>query len=346
VLPVGISFLTFQEMGYTVDVYRRQMRAAPSLLDYLLFVSYFPHLVAGPIQRSSHLLRQLQSPRMPTAQGVYSGALLILWGLFKKVVVADNLAPYVDAVYAHPAHHSGPTLAFATYLFAFQIYCDFCGYSEMAVGMARIMGIDLIFNFRAPYLSPNIKEFWRRWHISLSTWFRDYLYIPLGGNRVGPARDVVNIMVVFLVSGLWHGANWTFVVWGGLHGVYLAVYRLFGGTPTRRTSPFRRLVSTIITFQLVVLAWVFFRASSMSAALSVLHGFFRPGPFFFDPVLPNGLVPLFLLIGVELLIEPETFDEWVLKRAGWLHVPVAVGLAYAIVLFAAQQGAQFIYFQF
>jgi D-alanyl-lipoteichoic acid acyltransferase DltB (MBOAT superfamily) len=225
ILPLGISFFTFQSMAYTFDVYRRKVAPAAHLLDYLVYVSFFPQMVAGPIERSTNLLVRLERPRTLSPQQIYSGGLLFLWGLFKKIAVADNLAVYVNAVYGNADNHARSTLAVATCLFAFQIYCDFSGYTDMAIGLSRIMGIELAPNFRTPYFSQSIQEFWQRWHISLSSWFRDYVYIPLGGSRASEPRVIFNIMTVFLLSGLWHGANWTFVVWGGLHGFYLVVTR-------------------------------------------------------------------------------------------------------------------------
>lgn len=344
-LPVGISFLTFQEMGYTVDVYRNQIKPARSLWTYLLFVSYFPHLVAGPIQRSGHLLGQLERTRSVSAERVYSGLVLMLWGLFKKVAVADNLGPYVDAVYANPERHSGLSLAFATYLFAFQIYCDFCGYSDMAVGMSRILGIDLIYNFRTPYLATGLREFWRRWHISLSTWFRDYMYIPLGGNQCSRRRDAFNIMVVFLVSGLWHGANWTFVIWGALHGAYLVCERFLAGRPSHPRG-IARWLRIAATFNLVTLAWIFFRANSVQQAFQVLRGLGRGGALFWDPLVANGLVGLAILAIVEVAKEPLQSDEWFVRRPAWAQLAASVTLFFSLLLFGSQHGAQFIYFQF
>lgn len=220
-LPVGISFYTFQTLSYSIDVYRGKQKPERHLGIFALYVSFFPQLVAGPIERSTRLLPQFFEKHEFDAARVTSGLRLVLWGFFKKLVIADRLAVYVTAVYSDPAAYNAPTLVLATYFFAFQIYCDFSGYSDIAIGTARVMGYDLMRNFRRPYFAASIAEFWQRWHISLSSWFRDYLYIPLGGNRVAWWRWYVNLFIVFLVSGLWHGANWTFMVWGGLHGMYL-----------------------------------------------------------------------------------------------------------------------------
>ena len=222
-LPVGISFYTFQTLSYTIDVYRGEREPERHLGRFALYVSFFPQLVAGPIERSTHLLPELRAARPFDLDRVLSGLLLFAWGLFKKLVIADRAAAFVDAVYADPERFQGPTIIVATYLFAFQIYADFSGYSDMAVGSARVMGIELMENFDRPYAARSITDFWRRWHISLSTWFRDYLYIPLGGNRVVPRRRLFNVLVVFVLSGLWHGASWTFVAWKAYHSVLFAL---------------------------------------------------------------------------------------------------------------------------
>jgi alginate O-acetyltransferase complex protein AlgI len=343
-LPVGISFLTFQEMGYTIDVYRREMAPARSLRDYLLFVSYFPHLVAGPIQRSAHLLRQLEQPRAPRVDQIHSGVILLLCGLFRKVVVADNLAPYIDAIFNKPDHNSGKSLLFATYLFAFQIYCDFAGYSEMAVGMSRLLGIELIYNFRSPYLASDFRDFWRRWHVSLSTWFRDYVFIPLGGSRLGLRRELLNLFLVFLVSGLWHGANWTFVVWGALHGGYLALQRV--ALRKRPTGSLGRFVSWFVTFNLVVVAWVFFRATSVTHAWVILRGFAHPGPLYWYPPLASGLIGLALMTAGEVAARGGPIDAWVVCRRPPLQLAICLTMVFALLLLGVRAGAQFIYFQF
>ena len=222
-LPVGISFYTFQTLSYTIDVYRGRIEPERHLGRFALYVAFFPQLVAGPIERAGRLLPQVTRMASPNTDQIVSGLRLALWGFFKKVVIADRLALVVDQVYGNPADQSGITWLIGTYFFAFQIYCDFSGYSDIAIGVARLLGFDLMKNFRVPYSASSLREFWGRWHISLSTWFRDYVYIGLGGNRVQLGRWIANILVTFLVSGLWHGANWTFVVWGGLHGAYLVI---------------------------------------------------------------------------------------------------------------------------
>ena len=277
-LPVGISFYTFQTMSYVIDVYRRETKPERHLGRFALYVAFFPQLVAGPIERPNHLLPQFRECHAFDYDRVTSGLSLMLWGFIKKSVIADRLALAVEPVYANPEAHSGPVLALATLFFAYQIYCDFSGYTDIALGSAQVMGVRLMDNFQRPFAAISVAEFWRRWHISLSTWFRDYLYIPLGGNRVRAARWAVNILLVFLICGLWHGANWTFVVWGGLHGSYLVLGRLT--TPWRRvlfapiekrTPCLRHAMRVLTTFLLVTFAWIFFRADSLSDALAIVR---------------------------------------------------------------------------
>lgn len=287
-LPVGISFYTFQALGYTIDVYRKDIKPEKNLLRYALFVSFFPQLVAGPIERSKNLLGQMHEVHFFDGERVKNGVLLMLWGFFQKVVIADRIALCVTNVYDNYTDYTGLQIAMATALFAVQIYCDFAGYSDIAVGAAQVMGFRLMQNFRAPYFSESVAEFWRRWHISLSSWLRDYIYIPLGGSRCGQLRKYVNVMVTFLVSGLWHGASWNYVVWGGLNGFYQVI-----GDKTasiRRSIQKKckvnteclsyRLFRMLVTFLLVDFAWLFFRAESMKTALRMIwHGIHTIGPF-------------------------------------------------------------------
>ena len=273
-LPVGISFYTFQVLSYSIDMYRGDGEPEKHLGIFALYVAFFPQLVAGPIERSTHLLPQFHKDKVFDYKRVTDGLKLMLWGFFKKVVIADRLALVVDRVYSEPTRYTGLPLVIATYFFAFQIYCDFSGYSDIAIGGAQVMGYDLMSNFRRPYFSRSVSEFWRRWHISLSSWFRDYLYIPLGGSRVGKPRLGLNLLVTFLVSGLWHGANWTFVIWGALHGSYLVLSTwtasLRGEISTilylNKFPKVRELVRVMVTFHLVLFAWIFFRADSISDA--------------------------------------------------------------------------------
>lgn len=277
-LPVGISFYTFQALSYTIDVYRGEVEPERNFFRYALFVSFFPQLVAGPIERSKNLLGQLHERHSFDPDQARDGLLLMLWGMFEKIVVADRLAILVDYVYQNYADLPGAAVVLATVLFAFQIYCDFGGYSHIAMGAAQVMGFRLMENFRQPYLAKSVAEFWRRWHISLSTWFRDYLYIPMGGNRKGRGRKYLNTMVTFLVSGLWHGASWSFVVWGGLNGAYQVIGEILAPARERvcqllridRGLPFWGLLRTVFTFCLVDFTWLFFRANSLSTAYRML----------------------------------------------------------------------------
>ncbi|MBK8047640.1 MAG: MBOAT family protein [Anaerolineales bacterium] len=264
ILPVGISFYTFESMSYTIDVYRGTLKPTKKFLDYALFIAYFPHLVAGPINRAHDFIPQIVKPRKVTTQLFVSGVTLILIGLFRKVVIADAIGPHVDEIFANPGGHSSPELIMGVYLFALQIYCDFAGYTDIARGSSRLFGIEMMRNFNQPYFSASITEFWRRWHISLSTWLRDYLYIPLGGNRKGRIRTYVNLMITMLLGGLWHGAAWNFVIWGGLQGAFLIVDHLLGvqvpkyPEATKFKWDWRRIAGVAITLQLVMLSWIFF----------------------------------------------------------------------------------------
>ncbi len=278
-LPVGISFYTFQTLSYTIDVYRGKLAPERHFGIFALYVSFFPQLVAGPIERATRLLPQFHERMHFDQARVASGLRLILWGMFKKVVIADRLALYVNEVYNAPGEHAALTLLIATYFFAFQIYCDFSGYSDIAIGVARVLGFDLMQNFQQPYMARSIASFWRRWHISLSTWFRDYVYIPLGGSRVPQWRWYSNLLIVFLVSGLWHGAAWHFVVWGLLHGVLVVLELALSGATLWRAKRQGHeqawrppaTVSIVVTFHLVLITWIFFRANTLADAWLVLQ---------------------------------------------------------------------------
>ena len=269
-LPVGISFYTFQTLSYVADVYKGKIKAERNLIVYATFVSFFPQLVAGPIERSANLLPQIKRENHFDYNVAWEGILLITWGLYKKLVIADNLAIWVDKVYGNVSHYQGFSLLLATLFFTFQIYCDFSGYTDIARGSAKLLNIELMENFRSPYFAIGFKDFWSRWHISLSTWFRDYVYIPLGGNRVSKMRHAFNLLITFLISGLWHGANWTFVLWGGIHGIGLLCENYFA---KRKKNSFR-LLSVFVTFSLVMLAWVFFRSANIQNAVYVFNHMF------------------------------------------------------------------------
>jgi len=361
ILPVGISFYTFQTLSYTIDIYRRQFKPTKDPIAFFAFVAFFPQLVAGPIERASNLLPQFLKNRNFSAEYAISGLRLMLWGFFKKVVIADRLAEYVDIVYSTPGEFQGIPLIIATFFFALQIYCDFSGYSDIAIGVARLFGFDLMTNFRTPYFATSLRDFWQRWHISLSTWFRDYVYIPLGGNRVGDMRKIYNLMITFLVSGLWHGANWTFVIWGGIHGLILSIETLF-----RKSKPFDivpNLIKGLFIFTIVCLAWVFFRANNVADAFLIFKNTFSGlGTQLTDPVaLENALrafipslqefknvaISLILFGVVEVFLYNKSFHQLIDK---W-KTPFRWGFYYLIVFWimyfgAFNRAAQFIYFQF
>lgn len=282
ILPVGISFYTFHGLSYVIDIYKGRIKPERNYIDYALFVSFFPLLVAGPIERATHLLPQIRAKRTFDYARAVDGLRQILWGLFKKVAIADNCAEFVNRIFSNYGSYHGSTLLLGAVFFAFQIYCDFSGYSDIAIGTARLFGIDLLRNFAFPYFSRDIAEFWRRWHISLSTWFRDYLYIPLGGSKGSMTMKVRNILIIFLVSGFWHGANWTFIVWGLLNAIYILPSILFKSNRDhldivargRNFPSVKELLSMILTFGLTVLAWIFFRAESVTQALKYLSRIF------------------------------------------------------------------------
>jgi len=357
ILPPGISFYTFQEVAYIVDVYKRKLKASDSLVEYALFISLFPHLIAGPIQRPSHLLPQVQRPREFNENNFFDGIMLILQGLFRKCVIADNCALLANAAFAGHMGHNLWAVMIGTYAFAWQIYGDFSGYSDIARGAAQLLGFHFMVNFRQPYLATTLQDFWRRWHISLSSWLRDYLYIPLGGSAHGERKTYRNLLLTMLLGGLWHGANWTFVVWGGIHGGFLAVERyahgLFGWSRSKKdedaiTGSWRSVwLKRILLFQLVCLAWVFFRAQSISAAAYFLNGLtdlsWRPEYLAAFEFLAMFSVPLLLL---DLLLE-RSDEEYVFQhRSPVFRTTVAMGIVTAIALFSANQANAFIYFQF
>ena len=349
-LPVGISFYTFQAVGYSIDVYRGTIRAEKSFSTYALFVSFFPQLVAGPIERASNLLPQFHVEHNFDADDVTEGIKQMVWGFFMKLCVADILSSYVDAVYNNVANHNGTSMLLATFFFAFQIYCDFAGYSNIAIGAARVMGFRLMENFRQPYLSLSIKEFWRRWHISLSSWFTDYLYIPLGGNRVKYGRHLANLMITFLVSGLWHGANWTFVLWGALHGTYLIlenIFRKYVYAPKNETV-ISRLFSNLICFVLVCFAWIFFRSNTIEDSFLIVKTILTtPGPLFVDKgTFVYGFAALVILIAKDIRDAFGLRIHFMHSKSVIISAASVVFLVVYIMLFGALSAGSFIYFQF
>lgn len=356
ILPVGISFYTFQTLSYTIDVYRKKLKPTHDPLAFFAFVSFFPQLVAGPIERATNLLPQFYSLKKFDYESAKDGMRQILWGLFKKIVIADNCAEYANQIFNNSGEYSGSTLVLGALFFTFQIYGDFSGYSDIAIGTARLFGFNLMKNFAFPYFSRDIAEFWRRWHISLSTWFRDYVYIPLGGSRGSTLMQVRNVFIIFIVSGFWHGANWTFIVWGALNAIYFLPLLLLKKNRTnlgevaegRYFPTFKEFTSIGITFSLTVLAWIFFRAESLSHAFTYIATIFTSTLFAIPAILP---IKLFLLLLFFLIV------EW-LGRTGeyaisnlenslnrWLRWPLYYGIIVLIVFYGGNQQT-FIYFQF
>ncbi|MEK6858826.1 MAG: MBOAT family O-acyltransferase [Nanoarchaeota archaeon] len=361
-LPIGLSFHTFQAMSYTIEVYRKNQAAERHFGIFSLYVLFFPQLVAGPIERPQNLLHQFREKHSFDAERTWSGLRLMLWGFFKKVVIADRVAVLVDTVYASPSAYQGAPLILATLFFAVQIYCDFSGYTDIAIGSARIMGFKLMENFRRPYYARSIAEFWKRWHISLSSWFRDYVYIPLGGNRVAVPRWYLNLFVVFLVSGLWHGASWTFVIWGGLHGAYLVIGLMTARFRTtlkeriglNRIAWLNATVQITITTVLASFAWIFFRATNVSDAFYVVRHLFSGlavgftganlGMSIWEIIIALGAIALMEI--VQLVQEREGKKEFILKLPRWIRATLYIGLILIILLFGVFERRQFIYFQF
>lgn len=363
-LPVGISFYTFQSLSYSIDVYRGEKTPEHHLGKFALYVAFFPQLVAGPIERSVRLLPQFDKPVSFDYDRVISGLRLMLWGFFKKLVIADRVAIYVNEVYNHPAEYQGLVLIIATYFFAVQIYCDFSGYSDIAIGAARVMGYDLMTNFRQPYFSRSISEFWKRWHISLSTWFKDYLYIPLGGNRVDKSRWYFNLFMVFLISGLWHGANWTFVFWGALHGLYL-VFAIISANLRENLAKLsglgnlpwlRNALKVFVTYHLVWFAWIFFRANSISDAFLIIERMLMLdissdalGNISLTLGTGEFLIAIAFIAFMEMVHLFQTrisLQQWFTARPLYFRWLVYYTLLLSITLFGVFSRSEFIYFQF
>jgi D-alanyl-lipoteichoic acid acyltransferase DltB (MBOAT superfamily) len=357
ILPVGISFYTFHTLSYTIDVYRRRFEPTRDMVAFFLFVSIFPLAMAGPIERASNLLPQIYRKRKFDYDLAVDGLRQILWGLFKKAVIADNCAIYVNTIFSDPSSQSGSTLAFGAIMFAFQIYGDFSGYSDMALGVGKLLGFRFLANFSVPYFSRDIAEFWRRWHISLNTWFRDYLYIPLGGSRGSRWQVVRNTFAIFLISGLWHGANWTFVVWGGFHAL-LFLPSILGGRNRRYTDTvaegrklptLREIVQMGLTFLLVTIGWIFFRAETIGQAWEYIVGIVSSPTLFSIPAMQDNRLYIFILI--LIIIEwigrawPHPLGHMLVGRKRWVRYVVYNFIIIMIILFAGQT-QQFIYFQF
>jgi alginate O-acetyltransferase complex protein AlgI len=350
ILPIGLSFHTFQSMAYTIEVYRGKQKAERHLGYFANYVLFFPQMVAGPIERYDRLGNQLQKVQVFLYDNFAKGFRLILLGFFAKMAIADNLATIVNEVYKDPAGHSSVHVAMAIVFFSFQIYADFYGYSLIAMGAAKMLGIDLMENFRTPYLGKNIDDFWKRWHISLTTWFRDYLYIPLGGNRVKLLRWCLNIMIVFVISGLWHGANWTFVIWGFLHGLLYLVERATNKVFKINTESGNVLFNffrTIKTFVLVSFIWIFFRAESLQKVKEIIKAFLRnlhvKDELRIDPKIWGLLV---VFIAFDLLLFNKRIDNWLSEKAIYVRWGVYAVLLFAVMAMGGVENVPFIYFQF
>lgn len=370
-LPVGISFYIFQALGYTMDVYRGTTKAVKNLFRYMLFVAFFPQLVAGPIERSGNLLGQFDEKHTFDTERIKKGLLIMLWGLFMKIVIADNVAVYINSVYDNYMAYTGVEIILATVLFAFQIYCDFGGYSYLAIGSAKVLGFRLMENFHAPYQAVSVRDFWKRWHISLTGWFRDYLYIPLGGNRKGKLRKYINIFIIFFVSGMWHGAAWSYIIWGALNGVYMIVGEAGTGIRSRIKKWLKvdesrfsyRLGCGLTTFALVDFAWLFFRASSVGSAFRIIRQMIvsLQFPQLFGLAVNRmgftmqqlaALTIAFLLLAVVDIKKNKGEDvaALVLKQGIWFRWLVYIGLLFMIMTYGAYgldyAQTEFIYFQF
>lgn len=374
-LPVGISFYTFQALGYVIDIYRGDIEAEKNFVRYALFVSFFPQLVAGPIERSKNLLSQMkniENIKLWNARRVSSGAILMVWGFFMKMVIADRVSLLVNTVFDNYRMYGSTELILAVIGFTIQIYCDFGSYSLIAIGAAKIMGFDLMENFNTPYFSRNIRDFWNRWHISLSTWFKDYLYIPLGGNRRGNIRKAINTMIVFLVSGLWHGANWSFVMWGGVHGFYQVIGDILKSYKCEWQEKLKvktnclswKLLQTVVTFFLVAFAWIFFRADTITDAFCFIKRIIiKPTPWLLfnggiynlglDRVEMNILVfsvAILFLVDLIRYIKNQTLDLFLFEQNIWFEWLIIILLIVMIFIFGKYgptfDPQQFIYFQF
>ncbi|AEE20049.1 D-alanyl-lipoteichoic acid acyltransferase DltB (MBOAT superfamily) [Dokdonia sp. Hel_I_63] len=355
ILPVGISFYTFQTLSYTIDVYRKKLTATPDFINFAAYVAFFPQLVAGPIERASNLLPQFAEKRTFDEEKAISGINLIIWGLFQKVVIADSCAPYVNAIFDNYESMNSLSLLLGAFYFAFQIYGDFAGYSNIAIGSARLLGFDLMRNFNYPYFSRDIAEFWRRWHISLSTWFRDYLYIPLGGSRGSKSNQLRNVLIIFIVSGFWHGANWTFIFWGALHALFFIPVLLFNvnrknldQVAANRLLPnIKELGQMLFTFILACFAWIFFRASSVSTAFAYVERIFTNMTFTLEYLnIERYNVEMILILGILIGIEwfNRTQEHPFQGRFKWVKLTAVIIMLLTLGVYSNHN--DFIYFQF
>lgn len=356
ILPIGISFYTFHGLSYVIDIYKNRIKAEKNFIDYAVFVSFFPLLVAGPIERATHLLPQIKKKRTFDYQQAVDGLRQILWGLFKKIVIADNCAVHANMIFNNSAEYSGSTLLMGAVFFAFQIYGDFSGYSDIALGVSRLFGIELLQNFSFPYFSRDIAEFWRRWHISLSSWFKDYLYIPLGGSKGGIWIKIRNTFIVFLVSGFWHGANWTFIVWGLLNAIYFLPLLIFNKNrnhieivaPHSAFPSLKEFLQIVTTFGLTVFAWIFFRANDLHHAFQFILGIFSKTLFSLPTIRPTYVILLMLFfIIIEWLGRRNKYalEKMAFQYSSFFRWSMYIMLIMAIFIFGAKQ-QEFIYFQF
>jgi D-alanyl-lipoteichoic acid acyltransferase DltB (MBOAT superfamily) len=358
VLPVGISFYTFQSLSYTFDIYRGKLQPATSILNYSLFVSFFPQLVAGPIEKAVHLLPQVEKTRIPDWVEVKEGLVLITMGMFNKVIIGDTIGKYVDNIFTEPGYYKSSELLCALIMFSVQIYADFSGYSKIAKGCGKLLGVTLIDNFKQPYLALSITDFWRRWHISLSDWLRDYVYIWwLGGNRKGKFRTYINLMITMLIGGFWHGANWTFVIWGGIHGLALAIHKFILGVrkPVTRFSynglgsALQYFMGIMITYCIVLFAWLFFRAQDLTTAISLLkrmtHWTTSELTMEFAIITSLYLVLILILDGIEYYTDNPT---WLLLLRPSVRYGIIIPVWVLIItyMYTVSKPAPFIYFQF
>jgi D-alanyl-lipoteichoic acid acyltransferase DltB (MBOAT superfamily) len=355
-LPIGLSFHTFQAMSYTIEVYRGKQAAERNFGIYALYVMFYPQLVAGPIERPQNMLHQFYEKHDFDYPRVVEGLKRMLWGFFKKIVIADRLALYVNAVYNNPTHHTGITLFVATIFFSFQIYCDFSGYADIAIGAANVMGFNLMENFNLPYFSKNVSEFWRRWHISLSTWFTDYLYISIGGNRVSVPRWYFNIFVVFLISGLWHGANWTYVFWGALNGFYLIFAliirkkreQFYNSVGLSRLPRFYTFLQIFTTYILICFSWIFFRANSIGSAILIIKKIATlKGPLFMQEDIFYAIIGILILLFSQMAAEYFPQKKFLIRSDNFVTRCCSYAIMVVIILMIGVfDGGQFIYFQF
>lgn len=356
ILPIGISFYTFHGLSYVIDIYKNKIKAERNFVDYSVFVSFFPLLVAGPIERATHLLPQIQKTRTFNYTKAIDGLRQILWGLFKKIVIADNCAEYANMIFNDSAHQSGSNLVMGALFFTIQIYCDFSGYSDIALGTARLLGIELLKNFSFPYFSRDIAEFWRRWHISLSSWFRDYLYIPLGGSKGGLWMKIRNTFIIFIVSGFWHGANWTFIFWGFLNALYFLPLLLTNNNRNnlevvamgKLLPSVKDFFKIILTFSLTVFAWIFFRAENVTHAFSYIQGIFTKSLFSVPSIFPTTIIALSIFfIIIEWFGREDHFalESFGFKWPRFFRLSFYYLIILLIFLFMGKE-QEFIYFQF